>query len=644
LHRGWFACSAVALVLGCSGAFAANPLAAIRTPAEAVAVSTAPEIIAPGDIPLRADIDERFIEDLRLRALEPDPSGRLAPRLEQLATGILALSQTLTKQELEQLSAIRLQSLENHWRFYQRQLGEWRRDLEHSTSQYTDDAGALATRRAAWEATRASLKQSGFGTTLSNRVTTILDRIAQAEQALSRPLDRQFRLRSRANTIESSIDAGLKRVDAAIDYYDSRLLRIDAPPVWQAWRDTRFSQREIAGATAGLKLESQFLDEWAAANLHRIRGYFAGVLLLLPLMLYLSHRGRAIVATERSMLGAAKLLRRPVSAWVVLALVAQPFAFPDAPLVLHQVAFLLALVPVLRLLPPEVFQVLGPLPYIGTALYLLHRLNFLLLGEPLYFRLYLLTLGLVTLVAIVAVIVARRHTDTPPEITRVRRYLRALGWLGVAALLTAIVANVVGNVSLAEMLTSAVLDSAYVALALYAGASVLASALSLLLSRRKVMRFSLITQHAGPLLVAVTRLIRVAAVVAWVAFTLGKLRVARPVFLWFKDVVTYPLEAGEISITLGSVLLFLFAVWLAFWVARTVRFVLRDEVLPRMALPRGVGNSVATLTYYAVVIVGLLVALAAAGFQTSQFALVFGALASASASACRTSSTISYRV
>jgi potassium efflux system protein len=45
-----------------------------------------------------------------------------------------------------------------------------------------------------------------------------------------------------------------------------------------------------------------------------------------------------------------------------------------------------------------------------------------------------------------------------------------------------------------------------------------------------------------------------------------------------------------------------------------------------MALPRGVGNSVSTLSYYALILVGLMVALAAAGFDASQFALVFGAL------------------
>jgi small-conductance mechanosensitive channel len=67
-------------------------------------------------------------------------------------------------------------------------------------------------------------------------------------------------------------------------------------------------------------------------------------------------------------------------------------------------------------------------------------------------------------------------------------------------------------------------------------------------------------------------------------------------------------------------------VWLAFWVAKTVRVILQDEVLPNMSLPRGVANSVSSLSYYAVVIFGLFFALAAAGFEIGQLAIVIGAL------------------
>ncbi len=87
-----------------------------------------------------------------------------------------------------------------------------------------------------------------------------------------------------------------------------------------------------------------------------------------------------------------------------------------------------------------------------------------------------------------------------------------------------------------------------------------------------------------------------------------------------------PDRIGEISLTLGSVLLFLVSLWVAFWLAKTIRVVLRDDVMPKMALPRGVGNSVSTLTYYGVLVAGIMVALAAAGFRVSELAFVVGAL------------------
>ena len=86
------------------------------------------------------------------------------------------------------------------------------------------------------------------------------------------------------------------------------------------------------------------------------------------------------------------------------------------------------------------------------------------------------------------------------------------------------------------------------------------------------------------------------------------------------------IEVGEVSLDLGDILVFLVSSWLAFWAARVVRRVLREELPGHSRLPRGVGNSIASLSYYAVLLAGLLIALSAAGYKVSQLALVFGAL------------------
>jgi small-conductance mechanosensitive channel len=620
------ACGWIAGLL-CAAANAAGPLAELTGGGGGSAEVDEVETIPAGEIPLRADVDERFALGVAERARQRDPSTELGPRLDSIAAGIDRLNDASRQQDLEGLPVVRLQGIENHWRFYERELARWREELEQAMAPFAVDAAALAERRASWVATQRALDDGGVPGALRQRVAGILGQIGSAERALSRPLETQIRLGRRANAVSSTIDAGRRGVDAAIAHYDRRLRSIDAPPLWQAWHDTQSTAGERRGAERGLGAEAGFLREWAAANPDRLLGYAITVAALLPLLLWLAYRSRAVVPADAETQAAARVLQRPLAAWFVLAFVGLPFFFPEAPLILYQLGLLLAVIPVLRLLPPKVYEYLGPWPYIATALYVAYRLGFVVLGQPLYHRLHLLFVAVVAAGALAWLLLgSRREPEAGGIGRRVLGALRTAGWLAVAALLVAIVANLAGSVTLAAMLTGAVLDSAYIGLALFAGAHVLASVVSLVLARRSPSRFRLITQHAGPLLESLTKLIGVAALLAWVVATANEFRIARPVFRWVRSVVTYPLEIGEISITLGSVLLFGFSVWLAFWVARTVRLVLRDEVLPKMSLPRGVGNSVSTLSYYALVLVGLMFALAAAGFEATQFALVIGAL------------------
>ena len=621
--------AALALLLVCTGPASAQLALIPGTGAAEPPTETAPRPavtpIATTDIPARADQDERFAQDVVGRTRQKDLAGTLGAQLDGLTAGIVRLSKSFEKEDLRQLSAIRLESLESHWDFYGRELEAWRRELDRVSAPFTEDAAELAKRRAVWEATRASLG-TGVTSALNDRVDVILAKIGLADRAVAVPMDEQFKLRSRANTVQSGIDAGTKGVAAAIAYYDRRLGLIDAPPVWDAWNDTEFSTHELQGAAAGLRLETSFIEEWSAANQDRIRWYRIVALALLPLLLWLAHRSRRVVSTEPQMQAAARVLRRPISAWLLLSLVGTMFVFPDAPLVVHQTALLLSLVPVLRLLPQRVFDVLGAWPYLGTALYLLYRASFLLLGHPFYYRLYILTVTVLAAGVLIWLLYSSRRGRALTEISPTSGTVRVLGWAAVLALIVSAIANIVGNVSLAEMLSSGVLTCAYVGLTLYAGANLLSSIISLLLARRLISRFRVVTQHAGPLLARANKLIMVAAAVSWVIVVLNTFRIARPIFGLAGTVLSYPLAVGEISVTLSGILLFVLSVYVAFWVAGTVRVVLRDEMLPNMDLPRGVGNSISSLSYYALVLAGLLVALAAAGFETSQFAIIFGAL------------------
>jgi small-conductance mechanosensitive channel len=76
----------------------------------------------------------------------------------------------------------------------------------------------------------------------------------------------------------------------------------------------------------------------------------------------------------------------------------------------------------------------------------------------------------------------------------------------------------------------------------------------------------------------------------------------------------------------GDVVAALLALIVTILIARFIRFVLREEILPRLKLSEGVSHSIVTLINYAIIGFGILVAGATIGLSGTQLTVAFGAL------------------
>jgi len=248
----------------------------------------------------------------------------------------------------------------------------------------------------------------------------------------------------------------------------------------------------------------------------------------------------------------------------------------------------------------------------------------LLVGSPLLYRMLLLGISLLMLLTLAWHLVHSRRDAKGGESPFLAGSWKLVAWLACGVMAVAAIANVLGNVSLSATLVSATLTSSYVALALYAGSKVTLALLQVLLAGPAVARLS--ARYAASLLPAAVNIGRTVVVGAWLLFTLQSFRIYRPVASFAMTVLTHEFKLGELSLSLGSLVTFALATWAAFWLSKTIRQVLAEDILPSLSLPRGVGNSVSSLSYYVILFLGLLAALAAAGFQVGQLTLIFGAL------------------
>ncbi|MDF3014055.1 MAG: hypothetical protein K0Q78_2259 [Cellvibrio sp.] len=610
------------LVAGANAQAPVTPIPPAATPHE--------KTVAPID--MQDILNDTYAEQKRLELAKkllsaPDPVIQLRKKLDDIAAQVDTQLSATSKFALRELPIMRLESLSRHLKFDTRLLDRWEVEANYLLAPYSDSALRLAQDRLSWSATRAAGLINALPREVSTHVETMLTQFDVTEAALAAALAEQFELRQRASEIRAQIQTGSNAVDAAINDIDRRLFRVDAPPVWQGLGPSVDTGAAFATMRSGLEIEKQFALDYEAAGTGNHRARRMVQILLIPLIFWLALRSRQQQGEAGAAVRHNHGLSRPVSTWLLLSMLFLLLLEPDAPILVQEIALLLGLIPVLRLLPLGTLRAWGIWPYLAVALYLLDRTGLIFVTDPNYHRQFLLVLNGLALGLMVALL--RRFTlaELPqPGRQSVGAGVRLTCRILLVVLLIAVGCNIVGNVSLAERLTSGIIDSTYMGLLLYLGVSACFTILQTLLDQKELAQFKLLQRYRSGLELLFKRLLVLGAVIVWLVYSMERLRILRPLQEAATKLLAFGIEVGEVSIHISDVLVFLFSVWLAVWVAKAVRKLLMDELPGHTNLPRGVGNSIASLSYYGLLLLGLLVALSAAGFKVSQLTLVFGAL------------------
>lgn len=582
--------------------------------------------IAISDIVTRAKEEEQFLDRTRQLLATSDPVAHLRESLDDIARTVTVKRHITTGMLLRELPVMRLESLARHWEFDARRFQRWELRSKDALAPFSDSAILLAQHRAAWAATRAAGSLDRLPLVMAAHIDTMMTQIDTTEAALGTALARQYALAKSAAELKAQIRAGQHDVEVAIEDLDLRLLAIEAPPLWRAAVTGADTKATLAAMHYGLQIEEQFARDYHTARTGNQQALRVVQLLLLPLVLWLFLRSRREEGQRLAPGDTTRALHRPVSVWLLLSMLAVVVLEPDAPLLVHEVALLVAVVPVIRLLPAGTLRSLGIWPYIAIGLYGLERLCVAAITDSGWYRWLLLVLGMLAMGLTVRMLRDHRFVAVSSARPELGRAMHALAWTVLAILLTAIGANLIGNVSLAEMLTSGVIDSGYTALLLYAGVNACQGIVRALLYQPELTQQRFLRQHRAVIQRLSMQLIIISAALGWLFYSADRFRLQRPLRYAGSAVMGLGIDVGEVSLNLGDVTVFCFASWIAVVLAKGVRSLLREELPGHTALPRGVGNSIASLSYYGVLALGLLVALSAAGFKLSQFALVFGAL------------------
>ena len=189
----------------------------------------------------------------------------------------------------------------------------------------------------------------------------------------------------------------------------------------------------------------------------------------------------------------------------------------------------------------------------------------------------------------------------------------------------AFVVGALGYVNLANLASSAVLRSAYVAIVLYAGIRIVDGLIQILMQVRPLVLLGIVRRH-GPMLGRRASLaLQWVAVLIWLSLTVQSLGLGETLSEMMVRMLGSTLTLGSIHLSLGQVLACVITVWASFLFSSFIRFLLEEDIYERFQITRGLPYAISTLLHYVVLLVGFFIGVAVIGVDMTKVTILAGA-------------------
>ncbi len=520
------------------------------------------------------------------------------------------------------ISARDVAEMERRVRRVRTPISSWQAKLQRRGRSLDRDLQTLQDLRATWDATLAAWDSALPPPLQSEVLQGAIDSIAAIENRFLERRAEIITVEGQIGRAEGILDDGLEMIEAARTRARMQLSVLDVPPLWSVVLDPPATLGEqVEQVTDGLRADMQEVRGFVATERRGLIACGAFFLVLLAISIGLGRRMRNR-PPDQDMGAAVRILSRPVSAATIAVALAASLALPALPFLLLDSATTLLFIPLLRVLPPWILRHTTLLAALVVQHVLAVLADLVIYLSPL--QRYVLVLQCVLALWILVPMLRRSRRAAAPA-SAPRRLVSALQWIALGLVSNALLANIVGNASLAALTMRGVVRAAYLGLALY-GAFWVVDALLLAMLRVSYLRKSpLVHSHEPMLHRRATILLGALLVFLWVQETLQAMLLWGVVTSGLRKVLTAQARFGEFAFSLGDIVSFAVTVGAAVLVSRGVRFILAEDIYHRVSLPRGASYAISTGLHYLLVLCGFFLAVAATGIELSKFTIIASA-------------------
>jgi len=415
----------------------------------------------------------------------------------------------------------------------------------------------------------------------------------------------------------------LDRLAVARKQLSGHLLDRDSLPLWQvATRHQMGETHRNYGSVSDRLIAIR-------AFFHENAGAMVICVILLIVSQMLAYRLHVRVKSVRPEQDLDPMVGLILSHWLALGLL-PPLMFgyllvPNAPMALIGLAILISFVPILRLLPPFLDRRAKLMLYVLVAFSGFTAAIAWVPLSPTHKRELHFFANLVLFVFF-AYILPRFSAARARGESFLRRLVLLGLWLAVAAVGISLLANLFGYVRLAQFLASASLYSAFIALSGFTAFRVFKVLFLAGMASPQAERIAAVRLHRAATTRWMPRIVAGIGVFIWLTATLDLLSLSESSVEVVNRLLNFHIAGSAAGITLGSVLGVFLILIVGYLAANVVRFGLREEVLKRFQLSRGLPELISSSLYYVILLLVFLSAVNVGGVELNKFTVLTGAI------------------
>ena len=537
-----------------------------------------------------------------------------------------------------------LYPLRTTWQTYTANLTNSEQDLTQRAANLEDQLASLRQMNQVWQPTLESAPQINMPPAVLQRVQKVIERIDKTKRTAESD-------RAQVLTLQSSLlmqEARIRRATAAIARAQGQALKDllvrDGQPIWTA----------PSTLTSELRTQSDesLSSQWSATSafIQRRPSSFvvhaALILVLAGFIQWLRRRIRKAAEAEPALERALSILDLPLSTAFVLSSLFGPVLYSEAPRWIQALIGAVALVPTGLILRRLLERNLFPILYALVGLYLVTQLRLLAASVPSLGRFFFLVEtcgGFLFLVWLLrsGLVAPKPREDGPvaPKLSeggklatakpgtpdRFSRAILLIAKIGLIVFPTAVLANILGYINLANLLAIVFVRSVFLAAIFYVAIRVLDGFVVIALQVRPLGALRVVQLHRRMLYRRACRALEFLAVLFWLDLMLNFFGLLNPSLAKIGDLLNAKVGMGSLELSLGRLLAFGITAWAAFLVSKFLRFLLEEDVYHHFRLERGLPYAISTMLHYSILLVGFVVALGALGIDLTKITILAGA-------------------